>query len=115
MLLGGPAAFTAIACANDPLAMGALARLAELGIDVPGEVSVAGFDDVPVAEILSPSLSTVRLPLRELGRRGFVEAARVLAGESLESTVLPTELAMRESTSAPAAVALPWRSAEVSA
>jgi LacI family transcriptional regulator len=105
-LLGGPARFTAIACANDPLAMGALARLAELDIDVPGQVSVAGFDDVPVAAITSPSLSTVRLPLREMGRRGFAEAARVLGGDELEPTVLPTELAMRGSTAAPAAVGL---------
>jgi LacI family transcriptional regulator len=105
-LLGGPARFTAIACANDPLAMGALARLAELGIDIPGQVSVAGFDDVPVASITSPSLSTVRLPLREMGRRGFSEAARILGGEALVPAVLPTELAMRESTAAPARVAL---------
>jgi hypothetical protein len=55
------------------------------------------------------------LPLREMGRRGFVEAARMLGGESLSSTVLPTELAMRSSTAAPPAVALPWRSAGVSA
>jgi len=105
-LLGGPVGFTAVACANDPLAMGALARLAELGIDVPAQVSVAGFDDVPVASITSPSLSTVRLPLREMGRRGFAEAARVIGGEELSSTVLPTELAMRDSTAAPAAVPL---------
>ncbi len=100
-LLDGPVSFTAIQCANDPLAMGALARLAELGIEVPGRVSVAGFDDVPVASITSPSLSTVRLPLREMGRRGFAEAARVLDGEELDRTVLPTELAMRASTAAP--------------
>ena len=106
-LLGGAAAFTAIACANDPLAMGALARLAERGIAVPGQVSVAGFDDVPVAAITSPSLSTVRLPLREMGRRGFAEAARVLGGEVLAPAVLPTELAMRGSTAAPPTVALP--------
>jgi LacI family transcriptional regulator len=105
-LLGGPARFTAVACANDPLAMGALARLAELGIDVPRQVSVAGFDDVPVAAITSPSLSTVRLPLREMGRRGFAEAVRVLGGEELSFTVLPTELAMRASTARPAAVPL---------
>ncbi|MFL5685066.1 MAG: LacI family DNA-binding transcriptional regulator [Chloroflexota bacterium] len=103
-LLGGAAPFTAVACANDPMAMGALARLAELGIDVPGQLSVAGFDDVPVAAITSPSLSTVRLPLREMGRRGFAEAARVLGGEPLERAVLPTELAMRSSTGAPAPV-----------
>ncbi len=105
-LLAGPASFTAVSCANDPLAMGALARFAELGIDVPGQVSVAGFDDVPVAAITSPSLSTVRLPLREMGRRGFGEAARVLGGEDLVSAVLPTELAMRASTAAPATLAL---------
>jgi LacI family transcriptional regulator len=100
-LLGGSVSFTAIACSNDPLAIGVLARLAELGIDVPGRLSVAGFDDVPVASITSPSLSTVRLPLREMGRRGFAEAARILDGEELARTVLPTELAMRASTAAP--------------
>jgi LacI family transcriptional regulator, galactose operon repressor len=87
--------------------LGALARLAERGIAVPGQVSVAGFDDVPVAAITSPSLSTVRLPLREMGRRGFAEAARVLGGEVLAPAVLPTELAMRGSTAAPPTAALP--------
>ena len=105
-LLDGSAPFTAILCANDPLAIGALARLAELAVDVPGHVSVAGFDDVPVAAITSPSLSTVRLPLREMGRLGFGEAVRLLDGEELIRTVLPTELAMRQSTAAPAPVAL---------
>ena len=105
-LLDGPAPFTAVLCANDPLAIGALGRLAELGIDVPGQVSVAGFDDVPVAAITSPSLSTVRLPLREMGRLGFLETARVLSGDELRATVLPTQLAMRDSTAAPAAVVL---------
>ena len=76
-------------------------------IDVPAQVSVAGFDDVPVAAITSPSLSTVRLPLREMGRRGFTEAARILGGDQLAPAVLPTELAMRASTAAPPAVALP--------
>jgi LacI family transcriptional regulator len=105
-LLDGQVPFTAILCANDPLALGALGRLAELDVDVPGAVSVAGFDDVPVAAMTSPSLSTVRLPLREMGRLGFVEAARVLNGESLDRIVLPTELAMRDSTAAPTAVHL---------
>jgi LacI family transcriptional regulator len=114
-LLGGPAPFTAICCANDPLAIGALGRLGELGIDVPGAVSVAGFDDVPVAAIMSPSLSTVRLPLREMGRRGFVEAARVLDGRELERIVLPTELAMRGSTAVPSTKALGGRAATLGA
>ena len=82
-LLSGDAPFTAICCANDLLALGALQRLAALGIDVPGEVSVAGFDDIPTAAMHAPSLSTVRLPLREIGRRGFVDAERMLGGDEL--------------------------------
>jgi LacI family transcriptional regulator len=105
-LLAGSVPFTAICCANDPLALGALMRLAGLGIGVPEDVSVAGFDDIPVAASTSPSLSTVRLPLREMGRRGFAEAARVLGGADLTPTVLPTELAMRASTAAPAPVSV---------
>ena len=80
-LLAGDAPFTAICCANDLLALGALQRLAELGIDVPGDVSVAGFDDISTAAMTAPSLSTVRLPLREMGRRGFEHADRLLAGD----------------------------------
>ena len=75
-------AFTAIACANDLLALGALQRLAALGIDVPGAVSVAGFDDISTAALTAPALSTVRLPLRELGRRGFAHADAVLRGDA---------------------------------
>ena len=93
--------FTAICCANDLLALGALRRLAELGIVVPGAVSVAGFDDISTAALTAPSLSTVRLPLRELGRRGFEHAERLLAGDAPEPVVLPTEVVLRDSTAAP--------------
>ena len=103
-LLEGDAPFTAICCANDLLALGALQRLAELGIDVPGEVSVAGFDDISTAALTAPSLSTVRLPLRELGRRGFEHADRMLAGGQPIHEVLPTEVVLRASTAAPAAI-----------
>ena len=104
-LLAGDAPFTAICCANDLLALGALQRLAELGIDVPDEVSVAGFDDIPTAALTAPSLSTVRLPLREMGRRGFEHADRLLAGDRPERLELPTELVLRDSTAAPPALA----------
>ena len=100
-LLAGGVSFTAISCANDLLAIGALSRLAELGIDVPGAVSVAGFDDISTAALTAPSLSTVRLPLRELGRRGFDHADRLLAGDAPEPVILPTEVVLRESTAAP--------------
>jgi LacI family transcriptional regulator len=106
-LLAGDAPFTAICCANDLLALGALQRLHELGIDVPRDVSVAGFDDIPVAAMTAPSLSTVRLPLREMGRRGFAYADRLLAGERAENEVLPTSVILRDSTAAPPVTPLP--------
>jgi LacI family transcriptional regulator len=106
-LLAGTAPFTALCCANDLLALGALARLAELGVAVPDDVSVAGFDDISVAAITAPSLSTVRLPLRELGRRGFAHADRALEGGTAPSETLPTTLVLRASTGVPPAVPLP--------
>ena len=102
-LVAGGVPFTAISAAGDILALGALRRLAELGIVVPGQVSVAGFDDIPVAAMTAPSLSTVRLPLRELGRRGFEDAERQRAGEPVAPVVLPTEIVLRGSTAPPPA------------
>ncbi len=97
-LLAGEVPFTAVCCANDLLAIGVLQRLSERGVDVPAEVSVAGFDDIPTAALTAPSLSTVRLPLREMGRRGFEHADRLLAGGLPEVQVLPTEVVLRGST-----------------
>jgi DNA-binding LacI/PurR family transcriptional regulator len=106
-LLAGDAPFTAVCCANDLLALGALARLAELGFDVPGDVSVAGFDDISVAAMTAPALSTVALPLREMGRRGFARVDGLLAGGTPEPETLPTRIVMRASTAAPPAEPLP--------
>jgi LacI family transcriptional regulator len=63
---------------------------------------VAGFDDISTAGLTAPSLSTVRLPLREMGRRGFEHATGVLAGSKPVREVLPTEVVLRDSTAAPA-------------
>ncbi|HKF86133.1 MAG TPA: LacI family DNA-binding transcriptional regulator [Candidatus Limnocylindrales bacterium] len=112
-LLAGDASFTAICCANDLLALGALGRLAELGIRVPGDVSVAGFDDIGVAALTAPALSTVRVHLRELGRRGFLAVARVLEGEDAGHDHLATEVVLRASTGAPTGTPLPARSASL--
>jgi LacI family transcriptional regulator len=102
-LLAEDTSFTAVFAANDLLALGALQRLAELGIDVPGDVSVAGFDDITMASMATPGLSTVRLPLHEIGRRAFAYAEQVLAGSTPARAVLPTELVLRGSTGAPPA------------
>lgn len=100
-LLDGQAPFTAVCAANDLLALGAMQRLTELGVEVPTEVSVAGFDDIQTAAMATPGLSTVRLPLHEIGRRAFVYAEELLAGGEPEREVLPTTVVMRGSTAPP--------------
>jgi LacI family transcriptional regulator len=106
-LLGGDAPFTAICCANDLLALGAIGRLVERGVDVPREVSVAGFDDIAVAAITAPALSTVRVPLREIGRLAFEAVERELGGVPPGSRTLPTEVVLRASTAVAAAAPIP--------
>lgn len=90
---------TLVACANDTVAAGVLAHLAELGITVPSQVSVLGFDDMPWAELLNPPLSTVRQPVAEIGR----QAAQLLHDRILDPDgplrreVLPVSLIARGS------------------
>ncbi len=59
----------AIFCANDAMALGAIAALHESGVRVPEELAVVGFDDIPIARFLSPTLTTIRVPIAELGER----------------------------------------------
>ncbi len=106
-LLGGEAEFTAICAANDLMALGALQRLAELGIKVPEAVSVTGFDDIRMAAMIAPSLSTVRLPLYDLGHRGFEFAEKLLAGSRPRRQTLPTEVVLRDSSGRAPATTLP--------
>lgn len=60
---------TAIFAANDSMAIGALSALLEAGLEVPGDIAVAGFDDIPLARYMTPSLSTVHVPIYEMGTR----------------------------------------------
>jgi LacI family transcriptional regulator len=90
---------TGIVCANDLCAFGALARLAEVGIPVPERISVTGFDDIAFARIFRPSLTTVRQPTYEMGRRAVRAILDMRAGHvSRQPVVLPTELVVRDST-----------------
>ncbi|RIE16095.1 LacI family DNA-binding transcriptional regulator [Candidatus Cryosericum septentrionale] len=90
---------TGVVCANDLCAFGALARLAEVGIPVPERISVTGFDDIAFARIFSPSLTTVRQPTYEMGRRAVRAILDMRAGHvSCQPVVLPTELVVRDST-----------------
>jgi DNA-binding LacI/PurR family transcriptional regulator len=62
---------TAVLCGNDDLALGVVRAVHAAGLSVPGDLSVVGFDDTPVAEFLTPPLTTVRLDFAELGRACF--------------------------------------------
>ncbi|MCA2226307.1 LacI family DNA-binding transcriptional regulator [Nonomuraea aurantiaca] len=91
---------TAILCGNDDLALGVMRAAREAGRDIPGDLSVAGFDDSPASAYLHPSLTTVRLDFEGLGRACFGRLLRRLQPEA--ALALPTwnepELIVRESS-----------------
>ncbi|MEU3614893.1 LacI family DNA-binding transcriptional regulator [Streptomyces sp. NPDC006872] len=89
--------FTAVVAATDMVAVGALAALHEAGLDVPGDVSLTGYDDIPFARDLRPALTTVHVPYEELGRL----AVRTVLGRSPdapgEHLLLGTHVVVRDS------------------
>jgi DNA-binding LacI/PurR family transcriptional regulator len=90
---------TALLCQSDELAFGVLQAARDLGLSVPGNVSVTGFDDVPAAECADPPLTTVRQPLVDKGRRAGELALRLLDGGRPGQPVrLDVELVTRGST-----------------
>jgi DNA-binding LacI/PurR family transcriptional regulator len=99
--LSGPASKrpTALICANDLMAIGALSYCRRAGLRVPEDVSVVGFDDMPISSLLTPSLTTIRQPARELG----MEAVKLLlslvdGAEPVSRPPSPVSLRVREST-----------------
>jgi LacI family transcriptional regulator len=100
-LLAKTSDFTAIFCFNDIAAIGAIRALMDAGLSVPGDVSVVGFDDILSAAYATPSLTTVRQPLREMGKRGAqVLLERIADREKPFPTeiVMTPQLLVREST-----------------
>lgn len=92
---------TAIFALNDVMALGVLHELSARGVRVPRDVSVAGFDDVQVAQFVQPPLTTVRVPMHELGRQSCLAIMAVLRGGESAHAVLPTEVIKRQSTAPP--------------
>ena len=105
-LLRLPEPPTAIFAASDTQAMGVLSAAEAAGRQVPGELSVIGFDDIEMAALVG--LSTVRQPLRESGARGAARLCTLLHGGSVRPLreTLPLEVVARRSTAAPRAVAI---------
>ena len=94
---------SAVFAANDQLALGLVHACAEVGVEVPGRVSVVGFDDVQGAAHFNPPLTTVRQPFEELGRRSLVAMLDALAMQPDDHGrgLIAPELVVRASTAAP--------------
>ena len=97
--LAGRDDVTAVFCGNDEVAMGVIAGLRDQGLAVPRDLSVAGFDNHPLAQLWGPALTTVAQDFAELGRRGWQLLRDPAAGPRL--ITLTPDLIVRDSTAAP--------------
>jgi LacI family transcriptional regulator len=92
---------TAILCYNDLVAIGAIQACLERGLNLPGDLSIIGFDDIPMASLIRPSLTTLRLPKREVGAAAMqmlIEMMEDRVPDEHNKIFLP-ELILRSSTS----------------
>jgi LacI family transcriptional regulator len=96
------AGVTVVMAANDQTALGLLEGLRELGLRVPEDVSLTGFGDISACRDVRPGLTTVRLPLYDIGAQGMEHALHVLdGGRPKRHKPLPTQLIVRDSTAPP--------------
>ena len=97
--MSGKSRPTAVVCGNDVLAFGALLEAQALGLRVPRDVSIAGFDDLDWASQLPPGLTTVALPAREVGQLAADYLMNRLAGQTVpHATEVEVRLILRGST-----------------
>lgn len=95
---------TAIFAANDSMAIGALSALRESGVRIPEDMAVAGFDDIPLARYMDPPLSSVRVPIADLGARAVETLLHAITHKSdhtRQRERVSTNLVIRRSTGAP--------------
>ena len=99
-LLDRPDRPTAVFASNDAQALGLIEAARTLGLRIPQDVSVVGFDDMPAATWSAPPLTTIRQPFAEMGRVAMRRLLRCIAGEQLVSprVELATQLVVRRST-----------------
>jgi DNA-binding LacI/PurR family transcriptional regulator len=94
---------TAVFAASDVVALGALRAITEHGLRIPQDISLAGFDDIPPARYLNPGLTTIRVPIAELGQASAGMLLQLIRGEKPphRHVVLGTQLVVRQSTAHP--------------
>jgi LacI family transcriptional regulator len=105
-LLADKLDFTAVFCANDTVAAGVMQGLELAGVSVPEAISVVGYDDVPIAQELRPQLTTVRIPLEEMGRQAVRIGLDVVEDDAYLSpvqtaAVVGTNIVVRSSVAPP--------------
>jgi len=99
MLMQKSRDFTALLAFNDGSAVGAIRAIQDSGLSVPGNVSVVGIDDIQIAAFISPRLTTIRQPLKQMGAIAATTLLQRIQGEEVpEETVVQPELVVREST-----------------
>ena len=100
-LLAKEVNITALACANDDMAAGAMLTFHRQGLDMPADLSITGFDDTPVSQIVWPPLTTIRQPIQSYGEEAVMMLAhRDPDGDPVRLDV-PFQLVIRESTAPP--------------
>lgn len=94
---------TAVFCANDEMAIGLVHAAQDVGRSVPTDLSVVGFDDIPLAGDVTPPLTTVRQDFTEIGRACITRLARMIATDEPDTAtqLIPTSLVVRSSTAPP--------------
>ena len=93
---------TVVMCGNDVLAVGAIMQAKKMGLQVPKDISITGFDDIELATVSDPALTTVHVPHREMGKSAAqMLVAMVNDGKQLKSTQLMTSIRRRKSLSKP--------------
>jgi LacI family transcriptional regulator len=94
---------TAVVCSNDWTAIGALHAIHASGLRVPEDVSLVGFDDIPLTSYTTPTLTTIRMSAKDVGATAFQALFSLIGEEHLEGDVyqVPTRLVVRESTAKP--------------
>lgn len=90
--------FTAVFCASDLMAVGAIQTFDSLGISIPDKVSVIGFDDINIGQYISPKLTTIRQDREKIGESAANVLVNLINGQSFDRIVIMPELIIREST-----------------
>lgn len=91
---------TAVFCFSDDMAIGAMNTLREYDFKIPEDISIMGFDDISYAKLMSPTLTTIKQPLEDIGRESMRMLLALMKGEqtTCKSITLPFELVIRQST-----------------